>query len=61
VASCNRLLRHYLAYFRRRTKCYSQCKQMLLQAVLLLRAKKNPCHAALAMPYFQVTSAFVRT
>ena len=50
MASGNRLLRHYLACFRRRTKCYSQCKQMLLQAGLLLRAKKNPCHAALAMP-----------
>ena len=41
VESCNSLLRHYLARFRRRTKCYSKCKQMLLQAVLLLRAKKN--------------------
>lgn len=41
VESCNSLLRHYLARFRRRTKCYSKCKHMLLQAVLLLRAKKN--------------------
>jgi len=41
VESCNRLLRHYLARFRRRTKCYSKCQHMLLQAVLLLRAKKN--------------------
>ena len=41
VESCNRLLRPYLARFRRKTKCYSKCKQMLLQAVLLLRAKKN--------------------
>ena len=41
VESCNSLVRHYLARFRRRTKCYSKCKHMLLQAVLLLRAKKN--------------------
>jgi insertion element IS1 protein InsB len=41
VESCNSLLRHYLVRFRRKTKCYSKCKQMLLQAVLLLRAKKN--------------------
>jgi insertion element IS1 protein InsB len=41
VESCNSLLRHYLARFRRKTKCYSKCKKMLLQAVLLLRAKKN--------------------
>jgi insertion element IS1 protein InsB len=41
VESCNSLLRHYLARFRRRTKCYSKCQRMLLQAVLLLRAKKN--------------------
>jgi insertion element IS1 protein InsB len=41
VESCNSLLRHYLARFHRKTKCYSKCKRMLLQAVLLLRAKKN--------------------
>jgi insertion element IS1 protein InsB len=39
--SCNSLLRHHLARFRRRTKCYSKCPRMLLQAVLLLRAKIN--------------------
>ena len=41
VESGNRLLRHDLACFRRRTKCDSQDKQMLLQAVWLLHAKKN--------------------
>jgi insertion element IS1 protein InsB len=41
VESGNSLLRHYLARFRRRTKCYRKGKQMLRQAVWLLRAKKN--------------------
>lgn len=41
LESCNSLLRHYVARFRRRTKGYRKCKRMLLQAVLLLRAKKN--------------------
>jgi IS1 family transposase len=35
------LLRHYLARFRRRSIGYSKCRRLLLQAVLLLRAKKN--------------------
>jgi insertion element IS1 protein InsB len=41
VESGNSLLRHYLARFRRRTKCYSKGQHMLRQAVLLLRSKKN--------------------
>jgi insertion element IS1 protein InsB len=41
VARCISLLRHYLARFRRRSIGYSKCKRLLLQAVLLLRAKKN--------------------
>ena len=39
VESSHRLLRHDLARFRRRTKGYRKGKR--LQAVLLLRAKKN--------------------
>jgi insertion element IS1 protein InsB len=41
VESYNGLLRHYLARFRRRTKCYSKSEEMLRLSVLLLCAKKN--------------------
>jgi insertion element IS1 protein InsB len=41
VESYNGLLRHYLARFRRRTKCYSKSYEMLRYSILLFFAKKN--------------------
>jgi insertion element IS1 protein InsB len=47
VEGCNSWLRHYLARFRRRGKCYSKCATMRLLSVLLFRAKKNGTLATL--------------
>jgi len=41
VESYNGLLRHYLARFRRRTKCYTKSEEMLNLTLLLFCAKKN--------------------
>jgi len=41
VESYNGLLRHYLARFRRKTKCYSKSLDMLKISVNLLMAKRN--------------------
>jgi IS1 family transposase len=49
VESGNRLLRHDRARFGRRTKCDSKGKRRLLQAVLLLRAKKKGTSAMLLL------------
>ena len=49
VESGNRLLRHDRARFGRGTKCDSKGKRRLLQAVLLLRAKKKGTSALLLL------------
>lgn len=41
LESYNGLFRHYLARFKRRTKCYSKSLEMLEISVKLLMAKKN--------------------
>lgn len=41
VESYNGLFRHYLARFRRKTKCYSKSIEMLKLSVNLLIAKRN--------------------
>jgi len=41
VESYNGLIRHYLARFRRRTKCYSKSTEMITLSLKLLMAKKN--------------------
>ena len=34
-------MRHFLARLRRKTKCYSKCKNMLKYSLLLLMLKRN--------------------
>lgn len=41
VESYNGLIRHFLARFRRRTKCYSKSLEMVDLSLKLLMAKKN--------------------
>jgi len=41
VEGCNSLFRHFLARLRRKTKCYSKNKKMLLYSVMLLMLKWN--------------------
>ncbi|MCH9024276.1 MAG: IS1 family transposase [candidate division Zixibacteria bacterium] len=41
VEGYNSLFRHFLARFRRKTKCYSKCETMLRYSVMLLMAKRN--------------------
>jgi len=41
VESYNGLIRHFLARFRRKTKCYSKSEDMLKYSVALLMAKRN--------------------
>ena len=41
VEGYNSLFRHYLARFRRKTKCYSKNESMLKYSVMLLMAKWN--------------------
>lgn len=41
VESYNGLIRHFLARFRRKTKCYSKCEKMIEYSLLLFMAKKN--------------------
>ena len=41
VEGYNSLFRHFLARFRRKTKCYSKSEPMLRYSVLLLMAKGN--------------------
>jgi insertion element IS1 protein InsB len=41
VESYNGLLRHYLARFRRKTKCYSKSEDMIKYTLMLFMAKKN--------------------
>jgi len=41
VEGYNSLLRHFLARFKRKTKCYSKSIQMLYWSALLLMEKRN--------------------
>jgi len=41
VEGYNSILRHFLARLRRKTKCYSKCKEMLKYSILLLMLKRN--------------------
>ena len=41
VESYNSLLRHYLARFKRKTKCYSKSMDRVKEAILLLFLKTN--------------------
>jgi insertion element IS1 protein InsB len=41
VESYNAVIRHYLARFRRRTKCYSKNLEMVMLSLRLLMAKQN--------------------
>lgn len=41
VEGYNSLFRHFLARFRRKSKCYSKCRKMLEYSVRLLMAKWN--------------------
>ena len=41
VEGYNSLFRHFLARFRRKTKCYSKSETMLRYSVMLLMAKRN--------------------
>jgi insertion element IS1 protein InsB len=41
VESYNGIIRHFLARFRRKTKCYSKCEKMIEFSLLLLMAKRN--------------------
>jgi insertion element IS1 protein InsB len=41
VESYNGIVRHFLARFRRKTKCYSKCEKMIEYSLLLLMAKRN--------------------
>lgn len=41
VEGYNSLVRHYLARFRRKTKCYTKSFEMLYYSLLLLFAKLN--------------------
>ena len=41
VESCNGVIRHFLARFRRKTKCYSKSEKMIEYSLILLMAKRN--------------------
>ena len=41
VESYNGVIRHFLARFRRKTKCYSKSEKMMEYSLLLLMAKRN--------------------
>jgi insertion element IS1 protein InsB len=41
VESYNGQIRHFLARFRRKTKCYSKCAEMMVYSLKLLMAKRN--------------------
>ena len=41
VESYNGIIRHFLARFRRKTKCYSKSEQMINYSLKLLMAKRN--------------------
>ena len=41
IEGYNSLFRHFLARLRRKTKCYSKAKYMLLYSVKLLMLKRN--------------------
>jgi len=41
VESYNSILRHFLARFRRKSKCYSKSEEMMKYSIALLIAKKN--------------------
>jgi len=41
VESYNGIIRHFLARFRRKTKCYSKSEDMLKYSLMLLMAKRN--------------------
>jgi insertion element IS1 protein InsB len=41
VESYNGIIRHFLARFRRKTKCYSKCEKMIEYSLILLMAKRN--------------------
>jgi insertion element IS1 protein InsB len=39
--SCNGVIRHFLARFRRKTKCYSKCEKKSEYSLVLLMAKRD--------------------
>jgi insertion element IS1 protein InsB len=41
VESYNSVIRYFLAWFRRKTKCYSKSKKMIEYSLTLLMAKRN--------------------
>jgi IS1 family transposase len=41
VESYNSVIRHFLARFRRKTKCYSKSELMIKYSLMLLMAKRN--------------------
>jgi insertion element IS1 protein InsB len=41
VESYNGIIRHFLARFRRKTKCYSKSEKMIEYSLMLLMAKRN--------------------
>ena len=41
IESFNSLIRHYLARFRRKTKCYTKSLKMMILSLKLLMAKRN--------------------
>lgn len=41
VEGYNSIVRHFLARFKRRTKCYSKAKHMIEKSLLLLFLKRN--------------------
>ena len=41
VESYNGIFRHFLARFRRKTKCYSKSEEMMKYSIALLIAKRN--------------------
>jgi insertion element IS1 protein InsB len=41
VESYNGVIRHFLARFRRKTKCYKKRKKMIEYSLMLLMAKRN--------------------
>jgi insertion element IS1 protein InsB len=41
VESYNGIIRHFLARFRRKTKCYSKSEKMIEYSLILLMAKRN--------------------
>ena len=43
IEGYNSLIRHYLARFKRKTKCYSKCQTMIECSLNLLFAKWNGC------------------